>query len=382
MLHAPLLLPLLGAYHPSAARLHNHHQTVLTSAWRRTAASVRLDGGVGLETAASLGEGDVIDQLVYGGIPNVAVLVSDASAAHRFYTEVLGMTDEPSSDLDAPGACVRVGAQTIQLLELPNPDPIAVDPEYSMSAPPRGYVAKGRPVHAGRDRHVAITLHDLAPLKASLEAIDHPYTMSYSGRQALFTRDNDGNGWEFGPPVTYAKATRLFPPYLEAQPPPAVTDAPIGWGGIPHVGLLVADTPRAKAFYCDVLGMKDETDLRPVKLPFAGLFLRCGEQQVHILQLPNPDPNTADARPAYGQDRRTTYSVRALEPVRAALDSERCRHLFGEKWPYTCAADAAGRAVLYCKDPDANELVFVEDPSIVPIAETADGPMVPWTRLW
>ena len=106
MLHAPLLLPLLGAYHPSAARLHNHHQTVLPSAWRRIAASVRLDGGVGLETAGP-GEGDVIDQLVYGGIPNVAVLVSDASAAHRFYTEVLGMTDEPSSDLDAPGARAR-----------------------------------------------------------------------------------------------------------------------------------------------------------------------------------------------------------------------------------------------------------------------------------
>ena len=29
-----------------------------------------------------------------------------------------------------------------------------------------------------------------------------------------------------------------------------------------------------------MLGMKDETDLRPVALPFAGLFLRCGEQQV------------------------------------------------------------------------------------------------------
>ena len=35
----------------------------------------------------------------------------------------------------------------------------------------------------------------------------------------------------------------------------------------------------ARRFYCGVLGMTDETDLRPLKLPFPGLFLRCGEQQ-------------------------------------------------------------------------------------------------------
>ena len=349
---------------------------------QRVPCSVRCDGGVGLQTASSLGESGIADQLEYGGIPHVAVLVADAAKARQFYADVLGMTDDPeaSSKLDSPGACVRVGKQVIQLLELPNPDPLDVDPEYSMSAPPPGYVAEGRPVHAGRDRHVALTLHDLAPLKESLEAIDHPYTMSFSGRQALFTRDNDGNGWEFGPPVTYAKATRLFPPYLNAAEPSA--GAILGWGGIPHVGLLVADAPRAKVFYVDLLGMRDETDLRPVKLPFAGLFLRCGEQQVHILQLPNPDPNTADARPAYGNDRRTAYTVKSLEPVKAALDSEMCRHLFGVKWAYSTATTAAGEAVLYCKDPDANELMFVEDPAIVPIAEADDGPMVPWTRLW
>jgi glyoxylase I family protein len=342
----------------------------------------RCDGGVGLQTAESLGEKLSTDGVEYGGIEHVAVLVSDATRARAFYTEVLGMSDDPesASKLDVKGSAVRVGQQPIQLLELPNPDPLEVDPGYDMSAPPPGYVAEGRPVHAGRDRHVAITLHDLGPLKESLEAIGHPYTMSYSGRQALFCRDNDGNGWEFGPPVTYAKATRLFPPYLNAAQPSG--GAFLGWGGIPHVGLLVADTPRAKAFYCDLLGMKDETDLRPVKLPFAGLFLRCGEQQVHILELPNPDPNVAVARPASGKDRRTAYSVKSLAPVRAALDSEICRHLFGRKWPFTEGTDGGGEAVLYCKDPDANELMFVERPEITPIAEADDGPRVPWTRLW
>lgn len=353
-------------------------------AWPRCAGPL-CDGGVGLQTASSLGESSSPAAVEYGGITHVAVLVGDAAAARRFYTGVLGMAvdSESCEALGARGAsaaCVRVGEQTIQLLELPNPDPTDVDPEYSMSAPPQGYVAEGRPVHAGRDRHVAITLHDLAPLKASLEANEVPYTMSYSGRQALFTRDAYGNGWEFGPPVTYRGATRLFPPYL-VPPQPAPGEA-VGWGGIPHVGLLVADTPRAKAFYCDVLGMRDETDLRPVKLPFAGLFLRCGESQVHILQLPNPDPNTAVARPALGEDRRTAYSVRSLAPVKAALDSEMCRHLFGCKWAYEERATGAGEAALLCKDPDANELMFVEDASITPIAEAEGGPVTPWTRLW
>ena len=29
-------------------------------------------------------------------------------------------------------------------------------------------------------------------------------------------------------------------------------------------------------------GQVDENDLRPEKLPFPGLFIRCGEQQVHV----------------------------------------------------------------------------------------------------
>ena len=38
--------------------------------------------------------------------------------------------------------------------------------------------------------------------------------------------------------------------------------------------------------------------------------------------------------------------------------------------------------VLYCRDPDANELMLIEDPSIQPIEEVDEGPRVPWTRLW
>jgi glyoxylase I family protein len=119
------------------------------------------------------------------------------------------------------------------------------------------------------------------------------------------------------------------------------------------------------------LGMVDENDLRPDKLPFPGLFVRCGEQQVHILELPNPDPNTVNDRPGYGKDRRTAYSVKDLKPLRAALD--------GAGVPY--AMDPK-QTTLWCYDPDANEQMFIKDESIQPIMEAYDGPMVPWTRLW
>ena len=42
----------------------------------------------------------------------------------------------------------------------------------------------------------------------------------------------------------------------------------------------------------------------------------------------------------------------------------------------------AGGQAIFCRDPDANTLLFTEDSSLMPIAEADDGPMVPWTRLW
>lgn len=64
-------------------------------------------------------------------------------------------------------------------MELPNPDPV-----------------DGRPEHGGRDRHVAFTIADLQPLKGRLDGAGVTYTMSKSGRAALFCRDLDGNAFE------------------------------------------------------------------------------------------------------------------------------------------------------------------------------------------
>ena len=114
-------------------------------------------------------------------IQHVSVMVADTQQSLLFYRDVLGLAEDPQRpDLGYPGAWLTVGAQQIHLLELPNPDPVT-----------------GRPVHGGRDRHCALTLRDLDALRRRLEAAGIPYTMSRSGRRALFCRDPDNNALEF-----------------------------------------------------------------------------------------------------------------------------------------------------------------------------------------
>jgi len=55
----------------------------------------------------------------------------------------------------------------------------------------------GRPQHGGRDRHVALNVLALAPIQETLNKAGVVYTMSISGRRALFCRDPDGNTLEF-----------------------------------------------------------------------------------------------------------------------------------------------------------------------------------------
>jgi glyoxylase I family protein len=113
-------------------------------------------------------------------VAHISVVVADTERALRFYRDVLGLAADPTRpDLGYPGAWLTLGTQQIHLLELPNPDP-----------------TDGRPAHVGRDRHGALYVQGLAELKAQLDRAGTTYTMSRSGRRALFCRDPDGNGWE------------------------------------------------------------------------------------------------------------------------------------------------------------------------------------------
>ncbi|MDO9010040.1 MAG: glyoxalase, partial [Thiobacillus sp.] len=70
--------------------------------------------------------------------------------------------------------------QQLHLMNLPNPDAASV-----------------RPTHGGRDHHIALAVRDMAALKSRLDAAGVQYTVSQSGRAALFCRDPDANTLEF-----------------------------------------------------------------------------------------------------------------------------------------------------------------------------------------
>lgn len=103
----------------------------------------------------------------------------------------------------------------------------------------------------------------------------------------------------------------MIPSFISAAPPLQSTTRPnltpnrcslrmssVEYGSIQHAGILVRDTNASKQFYMDVLGMADDTSLRNSKLPFDGAFVRAGASQIHLMQLPNPDP--LDGRPEHG----------------------------------------------------------------------------------
>lgn len=117
---------------------------------------------------------------------------------------------------------------------------------------------------------------------------------------------------------------------------------------IHHASLLVADTARALAFYHDLLGLALAE--RPA-LGFAGAWLQVGTRQIHLLELPNPDPLTG--RPLHGgRDRHLALCVSALDPLVARLEAA----------GVACTQSRSGRRALFCRDPDGNALEFVEIP--------------------
>jgi len=114
-------------------------------------------------------------------INHVSLLVSDTARSLEFYHELLGLgVDDSRPQMAFPGAWLHVGSRQIHLLELP-------------AASNSG----DSPGHGGRDRHVAMDVADLDALTRALEAADIAYTLSRSGRRALFCRDPDGNALEF-----------------------------------------------------------------------------------------------------------------------------------------------------------------------------------------
>lgn len=109
-----------------------------------------------------------------------SMVVEDTAKALSFYVGLLGLeVDDKRPELGYPGAWLNVGAYQIHLLQLPNPDAV-----------------EGRPEHGGRDRHLALRVASMEQLIVALDAAAISYTVSKSGRKALFCRDYDGNAVE------------------------------------------------------------------------------------------------------------------------------------------------------------------------------------------
>lgn len=117
---------------------------------------------------------------------------------------------------------------------------------------------------------------------------------------------------------------------------------------IHHSSLIVSDTEESLKFYRDILGM-EQTE-RP-QLPYKGAWFQLGEQQIHLLELDNPDPTTG--RPAHGgRDRHVAMHCSSVDALRETLEAAGI--------DYTTSV--SGRKALFCRDRDGNALEFIERP--------------------
>ena len=112
-----------------------------------------------------------------------------------------------------------------------------------------------------------------------------------------------------------------------------------------HASFLVEDTERALRFYQGVLGL--ELDSSRPDLGFPGAWLSIGEQQIHLIQLPNPD---SKERPAHGgHDRHIAMQVEAIDVIKGRL----------EEASINFTVSKSRLDVIFIRDPDGNTLELI-----------------------
>lgn len=116
---------------------------------------------------------------------------------------------------------------------------------------------------------------------------------------------------------------------------------------IHHASIVVADTGRSLSFYRDLLGLRVDGS-RP-DLGYPGAWLWIGDQQLHLLELSNPDP--VEGRPAHGgRDRHLALTVDDLDALALQLDAAGIGY----------TRSRSGRRALFFRDPDGNALELIE----------------------
>ena len=115
-----------------------------------------------------------------------------------------------------------------------------------------------------------------------------------------------------------------------------------------HASLIVQNLKVSLAFYQDVLGLETDDSRPDLGYPGAWLVLP-GNQQIHLMELDNPDKNCQ--RPEHGgRDHHIAFSVSSIEMISTSLEKLNMRY----------TKSKSGRKALFCRDPDNNALEFIE----------------------
>ena len=115
-----------------------------------------------------------------------------------------------------------------------------------------------------------------------------------------------------------------------------------------HVSLIVEDVKLALSFYEKVLGLEVDNSRPDLGYPGAWLTLP-GQQQIHLMQLDNPDTNSQ--RPKHGgRDHHVAFSVRSIDEIADSLNDLNM----------SFTKSKSGRKALFCRDADGNALEFIE----------------------
>ncbi len=118
-----------------------------------------------------------------------------------------------------------------------------------------------------------------------------------------------------------------------------------------HSTILVEDLAQSIEFYEGLLGLKADPT-RP-DLGYDGRWYCLGEQQIHLMQLPNPEKTKGiqlDRPEHVGRDRHFAVKVDSVENLAKLLESAKIEY----------SRSRSGRKALFCRDPDENGLEFVE----------------------
>ena len=113
-----------------------------------------------------------------------------------------------------------------------------------------------------------------------------------------------------------------------------------------HASFLIDNLDESLRFYCDILGL--QIDPHRPDLGYPGVWLRINDtQQIHLLQLPNPD---SQQRPEHGgHDRHVALQVDSISELETLLTQKQIG--------FTKSKSRTN--VLFVRDPDNNALELI-----------------------